>query len=103
MPDDLQHQIGGMQAHERRDLVFDLHEGLIMVGLQWADIQEPLRAFRIETTCHIDGLTKNELLRLIRTVRDGGILTMEKIARALNHPPPTQPETRPAGFRTPEQ
>ena len=64
--DDLQRQLGDMSAHERRNLLFDMHEGLILIGVQWMDIQEPLRAFRIAATCHFDGLDITRTKSILR-------------------------------------
>jgi len=97
----LQQQIGQIEPSERRNLIFDLHEAAILLGVQYADIKEPLRQFLLQCVCYFDGLSKNELLGRINRVRDAGVLALDKISRAVHKPPPPEPERPRLGFETP--
>jgi hypothetical protein len=97
----LQQQIGQIEATGRRNLIFDLHEAAILLGIQYGEISEPLRRFFFQCVCYFDGLSKNELLGRINRVRDAGVLAMDKINRAVNKPPPPEPARPRLGFDTP--
>ncbi len=92
-------QIAQMEVQDRNNLLFDVREGLLYLGLQY-NIQPNFSQIIIESTLYFEGLTKNELLGRIHRVRDGGILCIDKILRAFNHPPPAPTQAR-IGFPTP--
>ena len=95
----LQQQIGGLDSTERSNLAFDLHEAMILLGVQYANIAVPLHEFQLQAICYFDGLSKNELLGRINRVRDAGVLALDKIARSVNQPPPPEPPRPPLGFK----
>ncbi len=97
----LQQQIGILDPAERRNLIFDLHEAVILLGVQYGHIAEPLSEFQLQAICYFDGLSKNELLGRIHRVRDAAILALDRVSRAVNRPPPPTPPRSQLGFKTP--
>ncbi len=98
----LQDQIRTLDPTERRNLIFDLREAVILLGVQYANIAEPLGEFQLQAICYFDGLSKNELLGRIHRVRDAAILANDRVSRAVNRPPPTTPPRSQLGFKTPD-
>lgn len=95
-----QDQIGTLDTTEGRNLIFDLREAVILLGVQYADIALPLREFRLQAVCYFDGLSKNEFLGRIHRVRDAAVLANDRISRAVNRPPPAPPPRPDLGFKT---
>ncbi len=99
----LQQQISKLADRDRRNVIFDLRQALILLEVQSSGVGLPLTKIELSIPSYFDGLTKDEFLRRVSRIRHGLSLVMDIISKALDHPPPPEPEDekRRIAFSTP--
>lgn len=103
LSDEHQEKYTDLSLEDKRDLIYDLRQHIILLGIGYAGLIDPLTKMFFEDIIYLDELSKGEFLKSVRKVRNAGILAATIIARRFNEPPPPEPPRPTLGFQLPEK
>ena len=103
LSDEHQEKYADLSLEEKRDLIYDLRQHLVLLGIGYAGLADPLTKMLFEDIIYMDELSKGGFLRSVRRVRSAGILAATIISRRFNEPPPPEPPRPALGFPLPEK
>ena len=92
-----------LSLEDRRDLIYDLRQHLLLLGIGYAGLEDPITNILFEDLIYIDDLSKGEFLRSVRKVRNASLLAATIIARKFNEPPPPEPPRPDLGYHLPKK
>jgi hypothetical protein len=75
---------------EQRDLIYELRQQTIMMGIDYAGLDVPLNHMLFEDFLYVDDLSKSNFLKTVRKVRNATVLSTIVIARRFNEPLPSE-------------
>lgn len=75
---------------DQRDLVYEIRQQTIMMGIDYAGLDVPLDRMLFEDFLYVDDLSKSNFLKTVRKVRNAMLLATITIARRFNEPLPTE-------------
>jgi len=101
--DEHQEKYTELSLEDKRDLIYDLRQHLILLGVGYAGLTDPLTKMLFEDIIYPDELSKGEFLKSVRKIRNAGILAATIISRRFNEPPPPEPPRPALGFQLPEK
>jgi hypothetical protein len=101
--DEHQGKYADLSIEDRRDLIYDLRQHLILLGVGYGGLVDPLTKMLFEDIIYLDELSKGGFLKSVRKVRDASILANTIISRRFNEPPPPEPPRPALGFPVPEK
>jgi len=101
--DEHQEKYADLGIEDRRDLIYDLRQHLILLGIGYGGLIDPLTEMLFEDIVYLDELSKGEFLKSVRRVRNASILAATIISRRFNEPPPPEPPRPTLGFPVPEK
>jgi len=76
---------------DQRDLVYEIRQQTIMMGIDYAGLDVPLDRMLFEDFLYVDDLSKSNFLKTVRKVRNAMLLATITIARRFNEPLPSEP------------
>ena len=97
-----QERLNQLPQKERRELIFELRQAIILLDVGYAGIQEPLKQMIFDQRIYDDGLSKDAFLQRITKVRNASVLAVNIIAQHLSEPPPAPQEEKHIGFVAPK-
>jgi len=103
LSDEHQEKYANLSLEDRRDLIYDLRQHLLLLGVGYAGLADPLTKMLFDDIVYLDELSKGGFLKSVRKVRNAGILAATIIARRFNEPPPPEPPRPVLGFQLPEK
>jgi len=86
-------KFGSLRPVEQRDLVYEIRQQTIMMGIDYAGLDIPLDRMLFEDFLYIDDLSKSNFLKTVRKVRNAMLLATVTIARRFNEPLPAESGT----------
>lgn len=101
--DEHQEKYAGLSLEDKRDLIYDLRQHLILLGVGYAGLTDPLAKMLFEDIIYLDDISKGEFLKSVRKVRNASILAATIISRRFNEPPPPESPRPVLGFQLPEK
>lgn len=103
LSDEHQEKYATVSLKDRRDLIYDLRQHLLLLGVGYGGLTDPLTKMLFDDMVYLDELSKGEFLKSVRKVRNASILAATIIARRFNEPPPPEPLRPALGFQLPEK
>lgn len=87
-----------LDDNKKRDLIYELRRQILLLGVGYDGIGEPLEKVIFEDILYVEDLNKSSFLQSIRKVRNASLLAVTIIAQRFNEPPPTEPQKPTMGF-----
>jgi len=103
LSDEHQEKYADLSLEDKSDLIYDLRQHLLLLGVGYGGLIDPLTKMLFDDIIYLDELSKGGFLKSVRKVRNASILAATIIARRFNEPPPPEPPRPALGFQLPEK